>query len=150
MTNDTQTECTTGVKASPGRRQHTVALSLILLLAIVAAVGCSRIGKTDRRLAGSWYDGLSSLLLNADGTYVMTVRDAVFPSQTNPIINQSGTWGVTNNRLNLKPDKSDAILTYDYKLNDRGDQLQLTLNSTLNPNRISVTYSTSRNPYAAP
>jgi hypothetical protein len=143
MTNDIQTECTTREKTSPGRRLHRVALSLILLLAIVAAVGCNGIGRTDSRLARSWNSGPSSLLLNADGTYVMTLKGSVTPNTT--ITNESGKWGVKDERLSLQNDKSASVLIYRYKLNDKGDQLELTLDSPLNPNGVTVTYRSGSN-----
>ena len=142
MTTDTQTECVEGLKTSARNRLHNMVLSLILLVAIGAAVGCDRVGETDPRLARSWYSGPASLILTADGTYVMTLRSSSPPESM--ITNESGKWGVNNDQLNLRNAQSSAITTYRFKLTEK-DELQLTPDA-LNPNRLTVTYRAVSNP----
>lgn len=158
MTCDIQACYAISAKARAGRRLRQAILSTIIFMAVVTGVGCHTIGSPDPRLVGQWEAIPSSygvesgilkdsasrpdadrLILKADGSYKQSM--GIFPVN---VQNSSGRWGVTGGQLRLQEDKTNTIFKYKYNLNERGDQLQLTLDGEGTPfknmSRIPVTY----------
>lgn len=157
MSCDIQTFNAAPAKASAGRLRQVI-LSVTLLTAIGTGVGCDKIGSPDPRLVGQWETIPSSysaesrvlsnsasrpdadkLLLKADRSYEQS--RGIYPIN---VQTTSGKWGVTGGQLRLQEDKTNIVLKYKYTLNEKGDQLQLTLDGEgipfKNMSRIPVTY----------
>jgi hypothetical protein len=110
-----------------------LSLLMLLLAAVVITAGCGGLGKPDAKFAGSWIMTTSKsfetgtqvvdvLTLRADGTYERTMEFRPMSRQS-----VSGKWGVNGDQLNLRQDKVGATMeSFACKLNDKGDQLQLT------------------------